>query len=464
MASIQGRRNKEGKLISFCIRVHKGRDPITHKQLKPYIMTWSVPEGWSEKRARREAEKEAILFEMRCKEGYKLDNRQTFANYANYVMELKENEGLKHLTLVRYQQDLKRILPMIGHLKLNEIRPQHLNQLYMQLSAPGARDKGKLAIARPFLLRLLKEKAIGCRLVEKTGTMINMERVKKGKLIRISLAQRISKTLDYPFSRLFRIVEDERPLSNQSIMGCHMLISTILGQAEKEMLIPFNPAHRATVPRLADENPGCLPMKEIPRILEALNTETIKWKTLVHLLLVSGCRRGEILGLKWEKIDWDSEQICIDCSLLYSGERGLFEDKPKTKESIRYIRLPEEMMNLFMTYQKFQMEEKERYGDKWQDSPYVFTNEKGGAMNPSQLSNWLNRFSERHNLPHLNPHIFRHTMTSLLFFHGVDGVSISHRLGHAHVSTTVNIYSHVIEQAEARMSTCVANVLLAVKE
>ena len=81
-------------------------------------------------------------------------------------------------------------------------------------------------------------------------------------------------------------------------------------------------------------------------------------------------------------------------------------------------------------------------------------------MNPSQLGNWLDRFARRHNLPHLNPHAFRHTMTSVLFFNGVDSVSISRRLGHASVSTTTNLYSHVMEQAENRISDCVADVLL----
>ena len=54
----------------------------------------------------------------------------------------------------------------------------------------------------------------------------------------------------------------------------------------------------------------------------------------------------------------------------------------------------------------------------------------------------------------------RHTMTSMLFFHGVDSVSISHRLGHSSVSTTTSIYSHVMQQAESRISDCMADVLL----
>ena len=79
MAYLQSRKNKEGQVVSYSIRVYKGRDPRTGKQLTPYTMTWHVPEGWSEKRARKEAEKQAAVFERQCREGYLSDGRQTFA-------------------------------------------------------------------------------------------------------------------------------------------------------------------------------------------------------------------------------------------------------------------------------------------------------------------------------------------------------------------------------------------------
>ena len=65
-------------------------------------------------------------------------------------------------------------------------------------------------------------------------------------------------------------------------------------------------------------------------------------------------------------------------------------------------------------------------------------------MHPDSVTDWMNKFSKRHELPHINPHAFRHTMASMLYFNGVDSVSISKRLGHAQVSTTANIYAHVM--------------------
>ena len=125
---------------------------------------------------------------------------------------------------------------------------------------------------------------------------------------------------------------------------------------------------------------------------------------------------------------------------------------------------PEETMALLEEYRQWQEAQRQELGEKWEESPYVFPGERGGRMNPSQLGNWLVRFQKRHGLPHLNPHAFRHTMTSMLFFHGVYSVSISHRLGHSSVSTTTSIYSHVMQQAESRISDCMADVLLTTRE
>ena len=81
-------------------------------------------------------------------------------------------------------------------------------------------------------------------------------------------------------------------------------------------------------------------------------------------------------------------------------------------------------------------------------------------MHPDSVTDWLNKFSKRHHLPHINPHAFRHTMASMLYFNGVDSVSISKRLGHAQVSTTANIYAHVVEEADKKNADILADIFL----
>ena len=81
-------------------------------------------------------------------------------------------------------------------------------------------------------------------------------------------------------------------------------------------------------------------------------------------------------------------------------------------------------------------------------------------MHPDSVTDWLKKFIKRHNLPHINPHAFRHTMASMLYFNGVDSVSTSKQLGHAQVSTTANIYAHVLGEADRKNADILADVFL----
>ena len=134
MANIQERRNKDGKLISYSIRVHRGRG-ADGKQLKPWTATFEVSPTWTEKSAR----KKAATFEKECREGVTSDSRLKFEEYCSYVIGLKEQRGIKHSTIVRYKELTGRIYPAIGHIKLKDLRADHLNSLYTDLAKPGAR-------------------------------------------------------------------------------------------------------------------------------------------------------------------------------------------------------------------------------------------------------------------------------------------------------------------------------------
>ena len=186
----------------------------------------------------------------------------------------------------------------------------------------------------------------------------------------------------------------------------------------------------------------------------------IKWKTILHLVLITGARRGEILGLKWDRVDFDKNRIFICNNILYSPDRGIYEDTPKTSTSTRYITLPADTMRLLRQYRFWQAEERLRKGEYYQYQGFVFAQDNGDPMHPDSVTDWMNKFSKRNNLPHINPHAFRHTMASMLYFNGVDSVSISKRLGHAQVSTTANIYAHVMEEADQRNADILTEVFL----
>ena len=460
MANIQERRDKTGKLISYSIRVFRGRG-ADGQQLKPWTATFEVSSTWTEKSARKKAEAFAATFEKECREGTTTDSRLKFAPYCDYVIEQKELNGCKHTTIVRYKELTQRIYPAIGHIKLKDLRVDHLNSLYAELLKTPLKRPSKAA-AKVDLAAVCREKKISRASIARKADIAEstVSAAVRGKPVNMNAAQAVAKELGLKFEKAFTVENGSGTLSTKTVLEHHRLISTVLEQAVKESLIPFNPAGRATLPKLAKKEVNYFQPDEIAAIRDALETEPMKWKVLTHLYLLTGARRGEILGLKWSAVDFERNRIHICNNILYTADRGIYEDTPKTENSKRYIVLPVQTMELLKRWKAVQAAERLKLGGYYQDHDLLFTKADGTPMHPDSVTDWLVKFSERHGLPHCNPHAFRHTMASMLYFNGVDSVSISKRLGHAQVSTTANIYAHVIEAADQKNADILADVFL----
>ncbi|NDO18605.1 site-specific integrase [Lachnospiraceae bacterium MD329] len=108
MATTIPRKNKNGEIISYQIQVYRGRN-ADGKKLKPYSMTWKVPKGLSDKKIQKELNRVVTLFEENCHNGTVSTEKQTFEEYANYVIDLKEKGGIKPTTIYHYKKILKRL-------------------------------------------------------------------------------------------------------------------------------------------------------------------------------------------------------------------------------------------------------------------------------------------------------------------------------------------------------------------
>lgn len=494
MANIRPRKNKSCEIISYEIRVFKGRGE-NGKQLKPYVLTWKPPPNMTAKQIEKELNRQVVQFEEQCRQGYILDHKQTFAEYAEYVIALKERAGVKHSVICWYRSQLERINAGIGHLKLAEIRPQHLNLLYEQLSAEGLRGNGRKARCKIDLKQLLKSEnltkaAFSAAAGISEGTLTSCC---KGNFISIDTADKISGALNRSQKTLFDVVENTVPLSQSTVSGYHRCISAILGQSEKEMLIPYNPAAKATPPKREKPRPNYFQPHEVEAIRQALENVTIQKKVMVHLLLITGIRRGELAGLRWLCVDWERSQIHICHSILYKKDVGIYTSSPKTDESDRFIKLPAETMELLKEYRRQWLAVRSRYGSMWnefivlpneesirtagngkppasysQQNEYLFFQEQGNKvgcpLHHDSITGWCADFSRKYDLPHINPHAFRHTMASVLYFGGIDTVSISGRLGHTKPSTTSDLYSHIIKEADERSAECIAEAIFGKKQ
>lgn len=457
MASIRKIDGKNG--VSYKITVTKGRDH-NGRQMRHYL-TWIPNPKMTERQIEKALQKAAFEFEQKIEKGFAVDNRQTFSEYARYVIRLKELSGKKRRTIESYTDLLKRIDPAIGHIKVTDLRPQHLNLFYKNLKEDGIRDTVAKAQAKQNLDELLKrnnltKNAVAAAAGISSATLLSAV---KGNTIQLPKAQAICEALGIPLDEWFSVEKDTRPLSNKTVIEYHRFISAVLAQAEKEMIVEYNAAEKAAPPQSDTPEAQTFQPEEVEQIRDCLEKEPLKWRVVTHLLLISGCRRGEIAGLKWDMIDWKNSQIKIKSALLSSNRGGVYEDTTKTN-TLRYIKLPKETMDLLREYRTWYTEQRLINGDRWINSGYVFIQSDGKPMHPDSITSWLNKFSKKYNLPHIHPHTFRHTMASLLYFNGMDSVAISKRLGHAKVSTTTDIYSHIIKQADEIASECIADAIL----
>ena len=103
---------------------------------------------------------------------------------------------------------------------------------------------------------------------------------------------------------------------------------------------------------------------------------------------------------------------------------------------------------------------KSKLGDYYHDEGFIFTRDNGKPLHPDTLNGWLRKFSKRHDLPHIHPHAFRHTMASILTANTSNKISISNRMGHAEISTTEKIYCHDVDTSSDKMNADILRRIL----
>ena len=166
MATIEKLTGKVG--TSYRISVSGGFD-TSGKRIR-HRMIYKPAPGMTERQIKKAVERAAADFERSIEQGYALDNRQTFAEYAAYVIDLKERTGVRSTTLDRYRGLLERINAAIGHIKLTDLRPQHLNSFYKNLAEPGLRSNGSSATVKIDMVKWMKtHKTSRAKIAEKAG-------------------------------------------------------------------------------------------------------------------------------------------------------------------------------------------------------------------------------------------------------------------------------------------------------
>ncbi len=245
-------------------------------------------------------------------------------------------------------------------------------------------------------------------------------------------------------------------LSPASVRHVHAALHRALRDAVRWGYLAHNPAEAADPPSPSAEHAELAAWSEeqLHAFLGSVHDERLypMWR----LFAMSGCRRGEVLGLRWEDVDMEQGRVTIRRALVpVNGEVHVSE--PKTKRGRRLIALDSATMALLKEQAARQLREQEEWGEGWCDSGYVFTLEDGAPLHPERISALFQRLVRSAALKRIPLHGLRHTYATLALSKGVNPAIVSRRLGHSTVAFTLDVYSHVLPQVDAEAAELIAS-------
>lgn len=243
-----------------------------------------------------------------------------------------------------------------------------------------------------------------------------------------------------------------KPLAPKTIRHNLSFISDVFSYAVKMDLLSDNPCRKVTIPKGEVKEKPIYSQEEMALLLTRISGEPTKYRAFFFLIAYSGFRRSEMLGLEWKDVDFEHNVITIKRTSNYTAGRGTYTDTTKTKRSQRVLKISPYIMGILKELKDEQDDEALRLGDKWVETDRLFVKWNGEPMNNQTPYGWLKEFCEKNELPFYGIHSFRHFAASALISAGLDVTTVSGALGHCNSGTTLNVYSHMFQNAQARVA------------
>lgn len=251
-------------------------------------------------------------------------------------------------------------------------------------------------------------------------------------------------------------------LAPKTVHRIHQIINSALKQALAEHKIPFNPCDSARPPKPTTRPIQPLSAEQVQIFLKSIKDD---WFYPVFITeLGTGLRRGELLGLKWEDVDLKAATIQIRRSLVVVDGRPELQEDVKTKTSKRNIPLPAEAVKILKKYKAKQAELLLTLGYKVTGDDLVFTWQDGRPIDPGYIQKHFSKLLESAKLPHIRFHDLRHTFATLLLEAGEHPKVVQELLGHSNISTTLDLYSHVVPSMKAKAASTINGFLTETKK
>ena len=387
MATIR-ENQKDGKTVSFCFTVCLERD-TNGKQVRRYT-TWTPPEGLAPTKAKKAAERAADAWETEVRAEYQKEKEAKAQGRAYMLPPEKRHDDF--VTFVK------------GN--------------WLTLQIRGGNAKPSTVAFYEYMTKPITEYFQSAVLQEISPADIQRYFI----YLRTEYKSKLGK-----------------PLSPKSIRHQYVTLNTIFEYAEKQEMISKNPMRKVEAPKKQKKPVDALTQEQAAQLFKLLPSLPLDFRCILLLLITTGMRRGECMGLQWGDIDETASTVRIERNVSYTPESGVIVSTPKTVNSIRTIPIMPSTLHLL---QQYQQEVQKKNPGTILKSAFLFPKSEDvfAARDPNSITRRVKRFMKNNGFPDLSPHDLRHSCATLLLSQGADIKSVQEILGHADASTTLNFY------------------------
>lgn len=229
-------------------------------------------------------------------------------------------------------------------------------------------------------------------------------------------------------------------LSPASVRRHKNILSQTLNEAVKDGLLPTNPCQFLELPKQEKYQSSFYSAEQLQRLFDSIQNEPLY--PLIKITALYGLRRSEVLGLKWDSIDFASGRLTIRHTVS-KVTKTVEKDKTKNAASFRSFPLTEEARSIFETAKANEAENQKLFGKAYQKNDYVFKWDDGHPYSPDYISERFSNLLKNYGLPHIRFHELRHSCASLLLNAGFTLKDVQEWMGHADIKMTADIYGHI---------------------
>ena len=245
------------------------------------------------------------------------------------------------------------------------------------------------------------------------------------------------------YDTVIKTEENENGMSAKSVLYIHRNLKKALSYAVKQRYIQFNPADNVELTSPDKFTGKVYNNKTLIDFLKCVRDTEIELP--VALAGLSGLRRGEVAGLRWEDIDF--EQNIISIRKQRSGN-DIDRKSVKTFTSMRSIRVGNSLMEVLKRHRGFQENNKQKFNEAYKETGFVCCHSDGSLPHVSHFSRWFRTAAEEYGFEPIRYHDLRHSYATNMIRLGVPINTVSKMLGHASVTITLDTYAHVLEEMQ----------------